>query len=568
MGRDYFTAGGRWRARSSKSSATLLKAVSAVAVTLAVAVTTACGSAGGQTASDGDGTPTAGGTLRVVEDVDSLNCVDPFQTAWTATRSVVRNVAESLVDQDPKTGDISPWLAKDWKISDDGKTYTFNLKSGITFSDGEAFNADAVVTTFEGDLATLKAKPGTVGGFYVGNLESVTKVDDDTVKFNLSAPNASFLQGLATTTLAILSPKSFDYTPQERCQGKIVGTGPFTLEKYDVNTETILSKRKGYTSPSPFSTNDGDAYLDKVQISYIPEASVRIGNLVSGAADVIWTDSDSPLVQNDVTQIKQSGGSVQTRSLPGSTYELFPNVRNGGPLSDKKVREAFSLGIDRSTYASTIVRDDYPVVSGVVDTTTPSFSKQSSSVKYDPSEAKKLLDEAGWKVADDGYRYKDGKKLSISFLTTSKDDGAELIQDELKKIGIDYQINVVTSAQYTSLSNANEYDVVSITYTRADPSAINTLLDTRYATFKALTGNTQTDADRKYLEAAFDKGTTQTNADERTATYQDIQKYISDNSILIPVFERVQDAGISSKVKGIRFTAESFSDYSGASLDK
>lgn len=539
-----------WKLVAAGMSATALMALAA------------CGSgSAAQTASGDTGTPQQGGSVTIVESPDNLQCIDPFQTAWTQSRTIVRNYVDSLVDQDPKTGEIKPWLAKSWTISDDGKTYTFTLKDGITFSDGSKFDADAVVDTFTENLATLKEKPGTVGGFYVQNLTGVSKVDDHTVKFELSAPNASFLQGLATPTLGIISRASAKLTPQQRCDGQAVGTGPFTIEKYDAKTGVTLKKRTGYTSSSPLAAHQGDAYLDSITISYVPENSVRLGNFASGTADIVWTDSDSPFVQNDITQIKQTGGTVQSRALPGATFGLFPNVRNGGVLSDNDVRQALSLSIDRTTYGNTVLRDGYPTVKGVISSTTPGFKAEPSSVEYDTAKAAKLLDKAGWKKGSDGYRYKDGKKLTVTFLTSEKDDGYELIQDELKKTGFDFQIKVVTSAQYTTLTNANKYDLVSLTYTRADQSAINTLLDERYATFKAISGNTQDADSQATLEAAFDKGTATTDTKERTSIYEGVQDTISKENIIIPVFERLQDVGLSSKVHGLRFTGESFGDF-------
>ncbi|WP_055427402.1 ABC transporter substrate-binding protein [Bifidobacterium aesculapii] len=529
----------------------------------AFAMLAACGSdPAAATASGQDaGSPQQGGTVTLVTDPDSLQCVDPFQTAWTQSRTIVRNYVDSLVDQDPKTGEIKPWLAKSWTISDDGKTYTFTLKDGVTFSDGSKFDADAVVDTFTENLATLKEKPGTVGGFYVQNLTGVSKVDDHTVKFELSAPNASFLQGLATPTLGIISRASAKLTPQQRCDGQVVGTGPFTIEKYDAKSGLTLKKRTGYTSSSPLAAHQGDAYLDSIVISYVSESSVRLGNLAAGTADVVWSGSDKPLVSNELSQIKQVGGTVESRPLPGATFGLFPNVRNGGILSDNDVRQALSLSIDRATYAKTVFRDGYPNVKGVISSTTPGFKAEPSSVEFDKAKAAKLLDAAGWKKGDDGYRYKDGKKLTVTFLTSTKDDGYELLQDELKQTGFDFQIKVVTSAQYTTLTNANKYDLVSLTYTRADQSAINTLLDERYATFKAISGNTQDADTQATIEAAFDKGTSATDTKERTSIYEGVQDTISKQNVIIPVYERSQDVALSSKVHGLRFTAESFGDF-------
>lgn len=537
-----------------------LKIAAASASLVAVLVTSACGQSQASNASSN--TPVEGGTLRIAQTAEPYSCIDPFQTGWAPTRTVERNFAESLLDQDPKTGELKPWLAKDYTASQDGKTYTFHLKTGITFSDGEPFNADAVVKNFEDHLNPSHTV--TTGNQFITGLQSVTKVDGSTVEFHLSEVNSSFLQGLAMTSLAILSPKYLESTDfQTRCStGKPVGTGPYVLEKFDTRTKTVLTKRKGYNSPSPFANHKGDAYLDKIEINYVPEKSVRIGSLNGGQIDLIWPDNDSSFDENDVAQIKQGGNTIDSRSVPGTGYSLYPNVRYGGPLSDPKVLEAFSLGIDREAYAHTVLRSDYPVTQGVIDKTTPGYKANPAAVKYDLKAAAKLLDQAGWKKKDDGYRYKDGKKLTLHFITYTKDTNLELIQDELKQIGFDFQIELTTSADVASRAASGDYDLAKITFTRADPIAMNA--------FNSLTGqwaatakNDKTEAQAAELQALFDKAIQSTSDSDKASAYQAVQKYIEDNRIVVPIFERLQDTAFSSKVHGLRFTADSFGDFYG-----
>ena len=201
---------------------------------------------------------------------------------------MIRNVADSLTDQDPKTGEIVPWLATDWEISADALTYTFNLRDDVTFSDGTAFTADSVVLALQSAKDTLAAVPGAYGGVYVSGLDSATAVDDDTVEVHFSKPNAAFLQGTSTTNLAILAASSYAATPEERCLGNVVGSGPFVLDNYTPSEGIDLSKRNGYNWASALNAHQGDAYLDAVHINYVAEDSVRVGNLASGASDIAW----------------------------------------------------------------------------------------------------------------------------------------------------------------------------------------------------------------------------------------------------------------------------------------
>ena len=117
-------------------------------------VLAACGGGGGSTAASGGNS-----TLKVsfFPDNPTFSCIDPFQVYWIEGRSIIRNFADSLTDQDPQTGKIVPWLAKSWDVSADGKTYTFHLRDGVTFSNGKKVDAQAVADDATGWIATVKA---------------------------------------------------------------------------------------------------------------------------------------------------------------------------------------------------------------------------------------------------------------------------------------------------------------------------------------------------------------------------------------------------------------------------
>jgi len=104
-------------------------------------------------------------------DNTTLVSVDPFQVYWLEHRVLLRNVAESLTDQDPATGKIVPWLAKSWEISDDALTYTFHLRDNVTFSNGERFDAKAVKTAFDNDKALATQLPATFGATYLAGYD-------------------------------------------------------------------------------------------------------------------------------------------------------------------------------------------------------------------------------------------------------------------------------------------------------------------------------------------------------------------------------------------------------------
>ncbi|MGC5169602.1 ABC transporter substrate-binding protein [Microbacterium sp. DT81.1] len=537
-------------------------ALAALAAASVVLMAGCAGTTGGAATTAPEGDPVAGGELTVEfwPDNAAFSCVDPFQTYWIEHRQVIRNVADSLTDQDPETGEIVPWLATDWEVSPDGLTYTFNLRDDVTFSDGTAFTADSVVLALESAKATLAAVPGAYGGVYVSGYASSTAVDEDTVEVQFSTPNAAFLQGTSTTNLAILAASSYEGTPEERCLGNVVGSGPFVLDQYTPAEGIDLSKRTGYEWASELNAHQGDAYLDAVHINYVAEDSVRVGDLASGASDIAWPRN--PFTPEDRALLESSGATIESRSLPGPSSAYYPNVSEGHPLSEKAVRDALQISIDRETYAQTIYGADYPVVEGPFDTTTPFFESQADALAYDPEKAGEILDEAGW-VLEDGatYRSRDGQTLTLVAPITAETPGDVLLQDQLKQVGIELKLDVYQPADRAAITANGEYDLLATYYTRADPGVLAWILDERYAGSKAFAKNAQTPETAAEVQALFDAGLQEADPADRSDIYAELQQLLIADGVSFPIFERVQLAATAPGVNGFRFTSESFLSY-------
>jgi peptide/nickel transport system substrate-binding protein len=544
------TRSGRWK-------------VAGALALMSTLVATACSSGGNaESGPSGDAAnPVRGGTLDIAyfPDNPTFTCVDPFQTYWIEHRSVIRNIADSLTDQNPDTGEIVPWLASKWEISPDGLDYTFTLRDGVTFSDGAPLNAEAVKANFDAFVALAKSSGGTAfGASYILGLESTAVVDPSTVKFHFTQPNSSFLQATSTTNLALISPVSFQKTPEERCLGQFSGSGLFKLDNYTPGQGISLSRRAGYTWGSSLNKNTGEAYLDSVKYSYVAEDSVRTGNLVSGAIDITWPRN--PLTVEDQELIKNSGGYIESRSLPGVSNTLFPNVSAGKPLSDPQVRQALYKATDLKTNAATVYGPDYPVVEGAFDLTTPFFQSQASKLGFDPEGAGKLLDAAGWtKPAGSEYRSKNGQQLTLTLPVVGQfAAGNELLQDQWRQVGIDLQLKVVTQAESIGLLKSGGYDLIGTYFTRADPGALQFILVEALANQKAIAKNAATPEVAAQIQQLFTKAVQTTDEAQTKQAYDDLQNLLIDQGVSFPLFERQQLAGVSNKVNGFRFTSESF----------
>ncbi|KTS93275.1 ABC transporter substrate-binding protein [Pseudomonas parafulva] len=505
----------------------------------------------------------AGKTLNIAfwGDNTTLVSLDPFQVYWLEHRVLLRNVAESLTDQDPDSGQIIPWLAKSWEVSTDALSYTFHLRQDVTFSNGERFDAHAVKTAFDSNKAFAAQLPATFGATYLAGYDHAEVVDDFTVRLVLSRPNAGFLQATSTTNLAILAPASYQLTAKARSLGNIIGTGPFTLDHYTPEVGARLVKRSDYAWPSANVHNRGAAHVDAINISYIPEESVRNGLFLQGKADILWPRN--PFSEVDLKLFQAKGATIQSRSLPGPALNLYPNTRDNRLLADRQVRLALQKAIDRTSYAHTVYNAQFPVVSGVYDVTTPYFKPQANKLVYDPAGAEQLLDAAGWPKGEDGYRYKNGKRLTLRYnLTPAESAGDVLVQDQLRKVGIDLKLNVLTRAEWVAGNAAGSYDLTSTYMTRADPIILQTILDPRSANSATLATNTYEPQTLTRAQALFDTGITATNDAQRAQAYGQLQDLLIDEASAFPLYERVWQAATAPRVKDFRWTAEGFALFS------
>src|SRR4051794_6920157 len=290
---------------------------------------TACssGSAGRSTNDSGRARP--GGTLAFAVGSDA-GCVDPQQVGSNDTIYSLRQVVDSLTDQDPGTGRIVPWLAKSWDISQDAKTFTFHLRSGVTFSDGTPLTAQVVKDNF--DAVPKLGALGTLAQGYLSGVASTTAVDPLTVRVTFKQPNAQFLQATSTFSLGIESSASVKKSPQQKCSEGVAGSGPFTLKSYVQNRSITLAKRAKYDWGSSLWTKKGEAYLDEVAFKVVPEAGVRTGSLQSGQVDAISSvgKADEAALKGGQVELLRRGQPRHGVQFGGEKPPPPPEGREGG----------------------------------------------------------------------------------------------------------------------------------------------------------------------------------------------------------------------------------------------
>lgn len=524
-------------------------AIAIVAVTTALAVT-AC--AGSDTAPADVAAVAKEGGMLTVGIGTGLLCLDPVQSITFNSAAIERSLGDSLTAQDPETGEIKPWLLESWSVNEDATQYTLVLKDGITFSDGTPLTSTTVMKNF--DLIKAAGAKSGRGRTYFNTYEGSVPIDDLTLEVNFSSPAAHFLVGTSTILMTMTSDASTELSLEDRCQAKWIGTGPFVLDEWIQDQEATVSKRDDYDWASGVAEHTGPAYLDQINFKYQPTGSVRAGALAAGETQVALS-----LEAQDVASTEAAGATIKNGVMPGMPAVFYPN-RTNAMVSDKVFREAFAHAIDVPTIVNTVLLGYYNPARSVITSNFSGFVDHSEDFAYDPELSGELLDEAGWELEDDGFRYKDGQKLSFNVLYT-EDFGAfytslmQLVQDAVKQVGMEMTLKQLPQAAYSEASTNLEYDLTITTITESDVDQVRSFLDTRF-----------TPAEPTYVEsiglaAPFLAQQAATDPKDRDAIWADIQDIFFDEMVGIPLFEGAQVAAVSPEVTGLRYDVKSMSDF-------
>lgn len=424
--------------RLSKTFVGLL-AVLATALLLA-----GCGGGGDSTeGSDSSGAvagtpgdnPQSGGTLNIYTALP-LESLDQFASPPTADTALTF-VLESLVEIKPGTTEVVPSLAESWEVSDDGKTYTFQLRPGVKFSNGTPLTSADVVYSLElWKKIKLEISPDCCE-----NLTKIESPSEGVVRLDFSKPAPNLLLDLAWNPAAlggIMDSKLREKIGAEAYAKDPVGTGPFKIVSFR-SGEAKLVRNELYW-------RDGLPYLDGINIKVVEDPNTRILSVKSGEAQVatgIPYDQTTPL-ENDPS------GTLLVQNPWSAVYTVFIN-NDQKPLSETPVRRALSYASDRET----ILQNALNGLGSIANSAAVSFGAYDKSVKQLPYDLGLAEEELKKSSVAGGF--------SLEILVQSGDTTggvtAAILQDSFKKIGIQADIRKVDSGTYISDFVAGKYDL-------------------------------------------------------------------------------------------------------------
>jgi peptide/nickel transport system substrate-binding protein len=471
--------------------------------------------------------------------------IDPHVNASSELGIPLSSVYDTLVYQDPESGEFVPGLAERWEITDDGRTYTFYLKEDVTFHDGTAFDAEAV--RFNLERITSPALASQKAAFMLGPYEGSEVVDAHTVRIHLSAPFAPLLDSLSQVYLGMASPAAVEKWGADY-QLHQVGSGPFTFEEY-VPGERLLLRRNPDYAWGPTLYRHETAPLDAVEFRFFTDPATRSPALETGEADVM-----GELPPQDARRLEGDPDfRVEAVPVPGVALMFFMNTRRP-PLDDLRVRQALVLGADREAIVETVFRGAAPVAYGPLTAVTQGYAPAVQSYyPHDPDRARQHLAEAGWADSDgDGILDRQGEPLALELYLMGwgyMPEVGQLLAAQWAELGIEVSSEIVSYPEALELAGAGEHHLVPFTLSGSDPDILRKFFHSEAGFNWARVEDPALD---RWLEAAVRTS----DPAERAQLYRQVQVRVMEEALILPTHDYVNLNGVREAVHGLRFDAQ------------
>lgn len=388
-------------------------------------------------------------SIYLYQEPTSFNPLKPFAGGEQLAMSLLY---DNLVTTDPDSSYI-PRLAESWDVNDDATVYTFHLREGLTWSDGEPFDAADVVFTYNvfADPAVASAQSSRLAGVAgyadyqdgaADSLAGISAPDDTTVRIELSSPDAGFLSLIAYGPIFFILPEHVlgDVPRDEIMENDFfaaptAGMGPYVLTEYRADQELVLSANEHYRT---------DVGIDSLYLKLVT-SDVATSQLSTGEIDIVQI---SPSDLGAVEAIPD----VEVTRAPSPGFTRMAVNTEKGLLGDARVRQAFVTAIDRGGIIDGILGGAANPLNStfLADWALPD---DLDDYAYDPDRARELLAEAGWDPST---------PVQISWINGQRDRDltVNVIVENLKAVGVQASANPVDAAGQSALLEAKSFDLL------------------------------------------------------------------------------------------------------------
>lgn len=455
------------------------------------------------------------------QDPGSWDPVDTFLINWA---SVGTNIFDGLTYRGPDMK-LVPGLATRWEVLDDGKRIRFKLRQGVTFHDGEPFNAAAVKFTFDRLLGEEGAK-GPQQSNYT-SIDSVEVIDDDTVDFHLKAPDPVLLTKLAGYGAMIVPPEYIKEHGEEYFNTHPVGTGPFQFVSYEPKVGIKLEAYDDFWGDGP--------KLSELDYRFISEPSTAVAELQSGGVDVVIPPT-IPVAM--IPTIKEDDNLDLVTTSGPTVYALRFNTAEG-ITADERVRKALIMAVDRQSIVDEILGGQAQVIASFQGERSFGYDPDMKPLPYDPERAKALLKEAG---------VSPGAQVQIDIRGNEATFGevTQAISAYLSMVGITATIRPVETN--TLLNDIIPQGKTGAMFQQSWGGWTFDFDNTAYAMYHSGQKWNPYDSDPK-MDELLESQRSLTDPAERERILQKIAHYAADRALEMPLYSLNAIYGVNKRVK-------------------
>lgn len=440
---------------------------------------------------------------------------------------------------------VRPWLAERWEISADGRVYTFHLRRGVRFSDGEPFTAEAVKLNMDAILANRSRHTWLD---LINVLDACEVVDDYTCRLVLKHPYYPTLIELGLLRpFRFLSPACLRNGRTEDGVAGLIGTGPWVLAEHHEQRYALFTVNPHYWGPKP--------RLSAVRWKVIPDHQSILMALQKGEVDLIFGADGDMLNLDAFAALRHDDRYVTALSEPVASRALLLNAHQ--PFTrERAVRLALQYAVDKAGIAEGVLNGSESVAHTLLDAGVPYCDVPLEQRDYAPDKAAALLDAAGWTLAADGWRYKNGEKAEVRLYYNADNAQertiSEFVQANLKRVGVAMRIIGEEKQAFLDRQKRGDFDMqYSLSWgTPYDPqSYLSSWRVPAHGDYQAQTG-----LERKpWLDATITRLMAETDEAQRRAMYRDILTYVHDEAVYLPLTTSRTKAVHTRALKGVKF---------------
>ncbi len=477
-------------------------------------------------------------SLTIVREVDS-DRYDPHRSTARAASEIIFMMADTLVSLDHDMSTIKPGLATSWSMSPDGKTYTFKLRNDVAFCDGKKLTAQDVAYSIKRWIDPATRSPVA---WRAGKIEDVVATDDYTVEYKLKAPFSELLYQLTQSFAVIMDKANVEALGADFGVKGFNGTGPYCWGDWKPRNEFRLKKHAAYKWGPPIYENKGAAQIEEIVWRIVPEENTRLAAVMTGQSQVTQYVPYSGLSQ---IRANRNLKLVDSKEAFWTYFVGFKIDKDG--VNDPAVRRAMVMAVDQKAIADNLYFGEVEPAYSYISTEALDWNKAVNPIKTNVVEANKILDAAGWVKGADGFRTKDGKKLSpvvYGFTGSTWQKLMEAIQGDLRKVGIDLRVQLFDATIAWGKMATQEFDMfgMSFPYISAGDA-----LNLYFPSANAPTPNRMNWKDAQ-TDELLNKGITALNDADRAAAYGEVLKKVHEEAVWLPLYHEPMKIAASARL--------------------